>query len=102
MIRHIFGMQSIKLEPPPKKKIKEMMRWGFCSSLGLTSTMKVNELKLYIYIFKKKRKKMENLWKRFFLIEEEEYTVVSNDRMIKKTSRRIRHSVGENEKLYRK
>ena len=51
--------------------------------------MKVNELKLYIYIFKKKRKKMENLWKRFFLIEEEEYTVVTNDRMIKKTSRRI-------------
>ena len=36
-----------------------MMWWGFCSSLGLTSTMKVNELKLYIYIyiyFKKKEK----------------------------------------------
>ena len=53
--------------------------------------MKVNELKLYIYIyiFKKKGKKWKTCGKRFFLIEEEEYTVVTNDRMIKKTSRRI-------------
>ena len=33
-----------------------MMWWGFCSSLGLTSTMKVNELKLYIYIYILKKK----------------------------------------------
>ena len=49
---------------------------------------RIKILYIYIYILKK-RKKMENLWKRFFLIEEEEYTVVTNDRMIKKTSRRI-------------
>ena len=49
--------------------------------------MKVNELK-YIYILKKNGKNGRFVEK-IFLIEEEEYTMVTNDRMIEKTSRRI-------------
>lgn len=58
--------------------MNKKMWWGLCSLLGLTSAMKVNEFKK-----NKKRKKMGELWKRFFLIEEE-YTVVTKDRMIEK------------------
>ena len=56
MIRHIFGMQSIKLEPPPKKKNKRDDVMGFLFFVRIDVYYESERIKIICIYLKKKEK----------------------------------------------
>lgn len=65
MIRHIFGMQSIKLEPPPKKKNKRDDVMGFLFFVRIDVYYESERIKI-IYIYLKKKEKNGKLVEKIF------------------------------------